>query len=156
MKTYEFDAIYKKVTDLNAGYIEIPFDVEIEFGAKRVKVLAHLDGVPYRGSLVRMETSCHILGIPKVIRQQIGRSFGETIHVVLQQDREERKVVVPSDFNKALQDADLTTVFQELSYTKQKEIITSIINAKKLETRLKRIDKALEVLRKKTAKKANE
>ncbi len=84
-KIYEFDAEIKKVPDINGAYIEIPFDVKAEFGKGRVPVCATFDGVEYLGSLVKMKTPCHIIGIRKDIRQQINKQPGDTIHVTLQE-----------------------------------------------------------------------
>ena len=64
----------------NAGgggaFVEVPFDVEQAFGSKKPKVMATIEGVPYRGTLVRMGTECHVLIILKGIREQIGKTFG--------------------------------------------------------------------------------
>lgn len=80
-KVYEFDAEIKKVPDIDGAYVEIPFDVKAEFGKGRVPVSAAFDGEPYDGSLVRMKTPCHILGIRKEIREKIGKQPGDTVHV---------------------------------------------------------------------------
>lgn len=84
-KLYEFRAEIKKVPDINGAYIEIPFDVKAEFGKGRVPVTATFDGVEYQGSLVRMKTPCHIIGIRKDIREQIGKQPGDTIDVTLKE-----------------------------------------------------------------------
>lgn len=81
VKVYEFDAEIKKVPDIDGAYVEIPFDVKVEFGKGRVSVSATFDGEPYDGSLVRMKTPCHILGIRKEIREKIGKQPGDTVHV---------------------------------------------------------------------------
>lgn len=81
-KAYEFDAEIKKVPDIDGAYIEIPFDVKAEFGKGRVPVTATFDGEPYEGSLVRMKTPGHILGIRKEIRAKINKQPGDTVHVV--------------------------------------------------------------------------
>lgn len=49
----EFDAVIQAIPEKNGAYIEIPFDVEAIFGAKRVKVKATFDDVEYRGSIVK-------------------------------------------------------------------------------------------------------
>lgn len=59
----EFTAQIKKVPDVDGAYVEIPFDVKAVYGKGRVKVHATFDGEPYDGSLVRMGTPCHIIGI---------------------------------------------------------------------------------------------
>lgn len=83
--TFEFDAVIQKVPDLDGAYVDIPFDVKATFGKGRVPVHATFDGAPYDGSLVRMGTPGHILGIRKDIRAQIGKQPGDTVHVVLRQ-----------------------------------------------------------------------
>lgn len=80
---YEFDAVILKVPDIDGAYVEIPFDVEAEFGKKRVAVHATFDGHPYDGSLVRMQTVCHIIGIQKAIRAAIQKQPGDSVHVTL-------------------------------------------------------------------------
>ncbi len=55
MKTYTFEAEIKKIEGKDATYIEIPFDVEKEFSAKRVKVLVKFENEQYRGSIVNMD-----------------------------------------------------------------------------------------------------
>ena len=84
-KIYEFTAVIRKVPDIDGAYVEIPFDVREEFGKGRVKVHATFDGVGYDGSLVRMGTPCHILGLRKDIRTRIGKQPGDTIAVRLRE-----------------------------------------------------------------------
>ena len=82
---YEFEAEIKKVPDINGAYIEIPFDVKETFGRGKVKVHATFDGETYDGSLVRMRTPCHILGVRKDIREKIGKQPGDIVHVTLEE-----------------------------------------------------------------------
>lgn len=83
--TYAFEAVIRKVPDLDGAYVEIPFDVWERFGRGRVKVHATFDGEPYDGSLVRMGTPGHILGLRKDIRQKIGKQPGDTVQVTLRE-----------------------------------------------------------------------
>ena len=84
-KIYEFEAEIKKVPDIDAAYIEFPYDVREEFGKGRVSVLATFDGELYEGSLVKMKTPCHIIGVRKDIRAKIGKQPGDTIKVTIQE-----------------------------------------------------------------------
>lgn len=84
-KQMEFDAVIQKVNDIDGAYVEIPFDVKAVFGKGRVPVHATFDGVPYDGQVVKMGTPCHIIGIRKDIRTQIGKQFGDTVHVTLRE-----------------------------------------------------------------------
>lgn len=84
-KQYEFQAEIKKVPDIDGAYVDIPFDVKAEFGKSRVPVNATFDGEPYQGSLVRMKTPGHIIGIKKDIRAKIGKQPGDIIKVTIQE-----------------------------------------------------------------------
>lgn len=84
-KTYEFDAEIQKVPDIDGAYIEFPYDVKLEFGKGRVKVHAEFDGVPYDGSLVRMKTPGHIIGLRKDIRVQLQKQPGDLVHVKIKE-----------------------------------------------------------------------
>ena len=80
---HEFDAIIMKSPDMDAAYVEIPFDVKEAFGKARVPVHATFDGEHYDGQLVKMGTPCHIIGIRKDIRAKIGKQPGDSVHVTL-------------------------------------------------------------------------
>ena len=87
-KEYSFYAQLKKVPHLDGAYVEIPVDVREVFGRGRVPVHATFDGVPYDGQVVRMGTPCHIIGIRKEIRRQIGKGPGDLVHVTLRERRD--------------------------------------------------------------------
>ncbi|GHU95668.1 hypothetical protein FACS1894208_08880 [Clostridia bacterium] len=82
-KTYDFTAEIRKVPDIDGAFVEIPFDVKAEFGKGRVPVHATFDGEPYDGSIVKMGTPCHIIGIRKDIRAKIGKQPGDTVLVTI-------------------------------------------------------------------------
>lgn len=84
-ESYEFDAELRKVPDIDGAHVEFPYDVREEFGRGRVKVRATFDGVPYDGSLVRMGTPGHIIGVRKDIRAQIGKQPGDIVHVTIRE-----------------------------------------------------------------------
>ena len=130
------------------AFVEMPFDVESAFGSKRPKVRATIDGVPYRGTLTRMGTDCHILGIRKEIREQIGKTFGGEVTITVEPDTEPRVVEVPPDLNKAFQsDKEAKALFEKLSYTHQREYVDWIHEAKREETRRTRIVKTIKMLK---------
>ncbi len=82
-KVYEFEAVIRKVPEIDGAYVEFPFDVREEFGKGRVKVHVEFEGEPYDGSLVRMGTPEHIIGIRKEIRAKISRQPGDSVRVRL-------------------------------------------------------------------------
>jgi hypothetical protein len=139
----EFKAVIQQHADMNAAYIEPPFDVEEVFGAKRVKVLATFDGLEYRGSLVRMG-GCYMLGMTQEIRKKIGKDFGDTIDVTIEKDEEERNVDVPSDLQEAMNNnPEAQKTYDKLSYTGKREYVLWITDAKRAETRADRIEKSI-------------
>jgi hypothetical protein len=137
----------------NAGgggaFVEVPFDVEEAFGSKKPKVKALIEGVPYRGTLVRMGTECHLLLILKSIREQVGKTFGDEVKVTVEADTEERAVTVPAELKRAFRsEKEAKAVFEKLSYTHKREYVAWINEAKKEETRQNRIIKTIEMLKK--------
>lgn len=80
-----FDAVLIGTEDMDAAWVEIPFDVKAVFGKGRVKVHAEFDGEPYDGIITRMGTPCHIIGVRKDIRRKIGKKPGDTIHVTVRE-----------------------------------------------------------------------
>ena len=90
MKQYEYEEILRELTDNGGAYVVFPWDIREEFGKGRIKVHATFDGVPYDGSVVNMGVKkpdgsvCYIIGVPKTIRKAIGKTDGDTIHVVVE------------------------------------------------------------------------
>ncbi|MBE6121693.1 MAG: DUF1905 domain-containing protein [Erysipelotrichaceae bacterium] len=78
-----FDAVLIGAEDMDAAWVEIPFDVKAVFGKGRVRVHAEFDGEPYDGIITRMGTPCHIIGVRKDIRRKIGKQPGDTVHVII-------------------------------------------------------------------------
>lgn len=147
-KKHTFSA---KILDSGGGgaIVEIPFDVEKAFGSKRPKVKATFDGVPYRGLLARMGGENHILIVLKDIREKIGKSFGDSVKVTVEADTAPRVLDIPKDLAGALKkDKAARAFFEKLSFTHRREYVKWIEEAKKEETRQRRIEKAMEMLKK--------
>ena len=147
-KKHDFQAVIQEGRG-GGAWIEIPLKVSESFGTKgRVPVKATFDGIPYRGSIAPMGGGMHILGVKKEIRQSIGKDIGAKVRVTLEQDTEDRVVEIPDDLQKALsRDAVARTAFERMSYTHRKEYVQAVEEAKKPETRQRRIAKTLEMLR---------
>lgn len=82
---FEFSAIILQNKDMDAAYVEVPFDIKALFGKGRLSVHATFDGVPYDGQIVKMGTPCYIIGVRKDIRKQIGKTFGDKVKVTFQE-----------------------------------------------------------------------
>lgn len=151
MKTdaIQFKAVIKQNGKMNAAFVEFPFSTEELFGKKgQVKIKAVFDEkVEYRGSLAKMKSDCHILGLTQEIRKQLGKTFGDEVFVSLTEDREERVVEIAKDivvlFN---ENPEAKILFDKMSYTHRKEYIRWIEEAKKTETRENRKLKMIQMI----------
>lgn len=120
----KFNAEIKKIEGKDGAYIEIPFDVEEVYGAKRVKVKATFDGVEYRGSIVKMGLPCYIIGITKEIRKKIEKEPGDIIEVTIEKDEEDRVVEIPTDFKERIElDNNIKEFWNTLSFSMQKNML---------------------------------
>jgi hypothetical protein len=148
MKTYEFDALIMKFDEMNAAFVEFPYDVETEFGTKRqVKVQVTFDGYSYRGSLAKMGHHCHFIGLSKEIRNAIEKNPGDIVHVILKKDEEPRTITIPEDFKALLdENPNAKEYFDSLSHSNRNYYIQWITGAKKAGTREKRLRESIEML----------
>lgn len=128
--------------------INIPFDAEKTFGARgRVPVRGTINGAPFRSSIFRMGGDCHFMVVNRQMREAAGVRGGETVSVTMERDTEARTVTPPADFARALKaNRDAQTTWDKLSYTHRREHVEAIEGAKKPETRLRRIEKSVEML----------
>jgi len=150
MRKFIFNAkILDAELGIDAAFVKIPFDVKAELGSMRPKVKVFFDGkVVYRGLLVRMQTPFHMLLLRKDVRAKLGKKIGDIIHVEIELDIEPRFVEIPDLLQKYLdKDPEIKQFFEKLSFTHQKEYVNFITEAKKEETRIRRIEKALQMLR---------
>ena len=143
-----FRAVVKRKEGGEVCSIDIPFDVEKTFGARgRVPVRGTLNGVPFRSSVFRMGGDCHFMVVNRRMRDAAGVRGGETVPVVMERDTEERTVEPPADFARALKgNKEARATWDKLSYTHRREHVEHIEEAKRPETRLRRIEKSIALL----------
>ncbi len=131
-----------------------PFDVVEVFGRKgRVPVKGTINGFPFRSSLMNMGDG-HMMAINAELRAGGKCKAGDTVKVVMEVDEEERKVEVPASVKKIINsDPQAKEHWAKLSFTHQKEYVREIEDAKKPETRERRIASMMDALRKGERKK---
>lgn len=137
-----------KTTILTAGKtatgICIPDQIIESFNAgKKPPIKVTLNGFTYRSTVAVMGGK-YMVGVSADVREAAGVKGGDTLTIDIELDSEERKVELPDDFKKSL-DKNLKAkkCFQELSYSKQKNHVTLIDQAKTEITRQKRIAKSI-------------
>jgi len=130
--------------------IPIPKEVAAKLGGLKgmPKVQAVIAGTPYRGSLMPMGDGTYCLGVLKSIQESAGVQHGDTVTVQLELDTAPRVVEMPADLAKAIgKDRKSLAAWDKLSFTNKKEMARSLEEAKKPETRERRLAAALEKLR---------
>jgi uncharacterized protein DUF1905/bacteriocin resistance YdeI/OmpD-like protein len=130
-------------------FISVPSDVQAKLGLKgRPKINSVIAGSPYRGSLMPMRDGSFCLGVLKSIQEAAGAKRGDTVTVELELDSAPRTVEAPSDLAKILaKDKKAAAVWDKLSYTNKKEMARGLEEAKKPETRERRLAATVAKLR---------
>jgi hypothetical protein len=116
-------------------------------GAKRFPVVATVNGYTWRTSVARMGGE-FLVGLNKEVRTGAGVQAGDTVTLELALDTQPRTVEVPPALAQAL-DADpaATAAYEGLAFTHRKEYARWIAEAKREDTRARRVAKALDMLR---------
>jgi hypothetical protein len=116
-------------------------------GAKRFPVVAVVNGYSWRTTVTRMRGE-FLLGLNRAVRQEAGVEAGDTVEVELELDTAPREVEVPEALANALaEDSRARAAFERLAYTHRKEYASWIEEAKRDETRQRRVAQTLERLR---------
>ncbi|MCU1344496.1 MAG: hypothetical protein JWL70_762 [Acidimicrobiia bacterium] len=129
---------------------EVPAAVVTKLGSsKRPAVKVTINGFTYQ-STVAVMGGRFMVGVSAENRKGAGVNAGDEVEVEIVADTATRTVTVPADFAKILKgDPKAKKAFEALAYSHRKEWIRSIEEAKSPETRQRRIDKAMAVLREK-------
>lgn len=128
--------------------MDFPFGVPELFGTcGNVKVKILYDEVPHRGLLTSMGGACHFLGIAKELRAKIGKEVGNTVHIRLERDLEERIVEVPEDLSIAFETSPEARIRMKNSVIPTaKNTCSGSMRPKRPETRARRVAGTIERL----------
>jgi hypothetical protein len=128
--------------------LEVPEEVVAALGGgARPRVVITVNGHSWK-SRVAIMRGRHLLGLSNANRQAAGVATGDEVEVEVEFDAEPPAVVEPADFARAL-DADpvARAAYDRLAHSRKREHVLAIESAKKPETRVRRIEKALAMLR---------
>ena len=127
--------------------VEVPFDVTTAFGRARPPVRGTINGTPFR-STVAVYGGRAYLGFRRELREAAGVAPGDTVAIALERDDEPRDVPVPDELAEAFgADPDAQAAWDRLSYTHRREWAEAIEEAKREDTRRRRVEQALAALR---------
>jgi hypothetical protein len=134
-------------------FVPVPFDPKVVFGKIQAPVRVTLNGYTYRSTIAAMGGS---VGIPlrRSNREAAGLQGDETLEVEIELDTEKRIVSPPRDLVRALRAAPPAWErWRELSFSHQREYAEAILEARKPETRARRIASAVRMIRSRPARK---
>lgn len=120
---------------------------EVGEGAKRFPVVATVNGYTWRTSVARMKGE-FLVGLSREVRQNAGAEAGDEVEVALELDEAPREVEVPEALAAALAaDPEAGASFERMAFTHRKEYARWVTEAKKDETRERRVQQAVEMIR---------
>jgi hypothetical protein len=127
--------------------MKVPAEVVESLAAgKRPPVVVTIRGYTFRTTVAPMGGS-YLIGVSAGHRAAAGVAAGDELDVEVSLDTEVREVEVPADLAAALDEhSGARERFDRLSYSHRKEWVRSITEAKKPETRVRRIAKAVEAM----------
>lgn len=128
--------------------IEIPAEVVEDLGAgKKPPVRVTIGGYTYR-STIASRGERFLVGVSAKNREGAGVGAGDEVDVEIELDTEPREVAVPPDLAEALgRDGKAKAFFEGLTHSQKQGFVLPIEEAKKPETRQRRLEKALGMLR---------
>jgi hypothetical protein len=142
----EFDGVIRSSRG-GGALVELPADTAQVFGTRaRFPIRATFNGVEYRGSTMPVGDGSFCLGVSKAVQEGAGVEIGDLVHVVVELDTAKRTVDIPGDLAAALEKAALTDTFNSMAYTHRREYVHWIVQAKKDETRQRRLARAIEMI----------
>jgi hypothetical protein len=130
--------------------VVVPADVAAAMGARaRIPVAGTINGVPFRGSTMPMGDGRHCVGFRKDVRARAGGvEAGDTVAIEIARDDAPRTVAVPQDLAAALAaDPAVAAAFEAMSYTHRREWVAAVADAKRPQTRARRIAQAVAAAR---------
>ena len=140
--TVELERVQKTAT-----LFRIPFDLEEAFGRKRPPVRVTIRGHTWR-TTPGVYDGVGLVVVNRSVKAATGVDAGDRVLVEMELDTEPRTVRVPADLKAALAaDAAVEAAFAALSFTHRREYVEWVEEAKREETRLRRIAATVERVR---------
>ena len=141
------DEMERFTATVEERWIVVPFDARELWGEARPRIVARINGHEYRQRLA-VYGGDTVLGLTNAFRAQAGLSQGDEVEVELDRDDTPREVDVPPELQAALDADDVArAAFEKLSFTHRREYAEWVAEAKRADTRERRIAKTLEMLR---------
>jgi hypothetical protein len=125
----------------------VPFDLAPAFGRARPPVRVTIRDHTWR-TTPGVYDGVGYIAVNRAVKAATGVDAGDRVRVVMELDTEPRKVELPADLRQALAgDAGARRAFGNLSYSHQREYVQWIEEAKRTDTRARRVAGTVERVR---------
>ncbi len=142
----KFTGIVTAARGAGGHWVECPFDARREFGEGRPPVVGTVNGTPVRTRLAPYDGVTY-LGLTRPFRDAAGIEVGDRVEIEIELDTAPREVDVPEELAMALaSDAPARAAFDALAFTHRKEYARWISEAKRPETKERRVASTLQML----------
>jgi hypothetical protein len=122
-----------------ATMFRVPFDLEEAFGRARPPVKVTIRGHTWR-TTPGVYGGVGYIGVNRAVKAATGVDAGDRVDVTMELDTEPRRVTLPADLRAALAaNPTAKSAFAKLSYTHKREYVEWVEEAKRPETRVRRI-----------------
>jgi hypothetical protein len=127
----------------------VPPDVATALGGlKQMRVFGTLNGVDYRSSTMPYGGRGLFMGVHKATRQATGVDFGDVVQIEITRDDSPRTLELAPELEAAFgAEPELRARFDALSFSRRRDLAAPIAEAKRPETRVRRLEEALDRLR---------
>ena len=135
------------VKERNVVRLWIPEQVTAVLGTARlIPAVVSINEHPIRTTLHKMRGG-YMVAVNKAVQEQVGVTGGDTVRVTVELDHSERTLDLPDDLVSALTESGTRTAFDRLSAFRQAELLKSVTSAKRADTRVRRIEQVVSLLR---------
>lgn len=140
--TVELERVQKTAT-----MFRVPFDLKEAFGRARPPVKVTIRGYTWRTTPGVYDGVGHVV-VNRTVKEATGVDAPDRVRVTMELDAEPRAVEVPTDLRAALEaDPAVEEAFALLSYSHRREYVDWIEEAKRAQTRARRVAGTVERLR---------
>lgn len=146
MAKFRFRAL---LYDAGNGFVclDLPREVSAKLPRGRAPVAGVLNTFPIRTSVFPTGNGSHMMLVNKAMQKGAAVAVGDTVMLRLEVDTEPRQVTLSPDVKKALAASTAArSAFEAMPYSHQKEYLEYIDEARRPETRARRIAKTVETL----------
>ena len=127
-----------------SAFFSLPFDTRDVWGKAKVPVKVTINGYTWR-STVGTRGGIQYIVVNTAARAGAGVKAGDIVTIMLEPDAEKREIEIPTPLQKAL-GVRLTRTLNSLSFSHKKEFVVWYSDAKKAETRARRVEKIKDML----------